>query len=860
VVRLFVLGDGHSFRRAPLHSLLIGALGGMVCGSGPLWAVVPDKTAGVGTPQDASRPGLPRRPANGPHPVGLRLSHFLGESRVQAKRRMRSATGSDDPTVVLRSSGELITSRLRGQVATELESTLPGQADSFRMVMALSIGLNRTRPKAPDTPLPVRDIGLVAPLRLSQRIERSGIRGMSSAGNPSSEPRLQAMSPHVVAGTPDAELVGEPVSQEPGGGIDGIAASPAGTSAMDRFRREEPAQSDLGSPRKSREDVARTLPDIGEETWVMAPIRWSGTALTSGNMFQVSDGSSAMNFSNTGNFRLSSFVMAPYIAQWSASLGTNDSKVSSTASSGISSKGSSSAMDYGGGLELFPYSRFPFSANLSQSTSQSRQAENSGQTTNNVIGLRQQYRTEDGRDTFGLSYNRSTAVSQALGNSNSSLVSSLSGNLATGREFSQDSFWEGQHRLGANFTSSSVSTSFSGQNSQSFNSNLNHSWIVHEDLNFMNSLTFSRNQTSALQGNALGGNASNVLLGATAFTWRPFEENPLTLTGGGDFSQIQVTNSGQAATLQAMRGYLATNYRFNENLSVNGNTTLSSTTGSNGERILFNTQAAGVSYAGDPRTIWKFNYGWGASGSLSRSSSSLLGSFVSSSASLSHGIVRSIVIDESQGITLNANQAFSMNSNGSAGSTNSFTNGASASWSAAHGENLNSNVGVNYADTLSSGVGVRNHFQSATMRGDLRYQLSSRAALALNANFNWSRSTTGNTLPQSINGITTDPSAAQINGDFSLSYSHLSPFSVPNLSYSATATHTNSYSNQSIVGSAALSGLGRGSFSTSQLLAYRIGRLTFNLTVSTISQAGKESASIYGSIGRDFDGVFSGRW
>jgi hypothetical protein len=625
---------------------------------------------------------------------------------------------------------------------------------------------------------------------------------------------------------------------------------PAGTVAPPAAARAERSGASKGKAR------ADDLPDLSAETWRMAPIRWGGNTSTGGNYFQTSDGSKSLNILNTLNVQANSFIVAPYIAQWSGMFGANSTATTFTPATGSQVKSDSSAMNYGASVNVFPLSRFPLSATINHGTSLAKTADSSSPTSSTTLGLRQQYRTEDGRDNYALSYNRTSLASQLAGTTNSNVSSSVGGSFATSREVDYEELLGGNHSFGANFATSSSNADLSGQKSQVFNVNANHGWVVHEDLSISSMATFARNQIQAYQGNLLTTNSSNVLLANSGFTWRPLEDLPLTLTGGGNFSRTMTESANTKNELQSLGGFVATSYRFNSNLSASGNVSLTSTT-SSGISNVSNTQNANVSYSGDPILFMGFNYGWGAGAGLSRSASNVGGS-VTSSASASHNIGRAIVLSESHAINLSASQNISQTS-GQRSST-SLSNMAAAAWRANYGEKLTGSLSANVIDTVTTAVEGNNHFRSASLVGNGTYQISSRASLTLNANLSWSQTVTGNGNNQALNGLILDTAAPTISGSLFAGYSHQSPFSIRNLTYNANLLYINSISNQQVVGGSNQSGLSQASQTFQQAVDYRLGRLSFRLNHSMINQAGRTSTSLFGSVNRDFDGFFDGRW
>lgn len=783
-------------RRDQLWSLLFGVLGAY-CSSDLLAAQSRLSTDEVSTTSGGEAP--------------LRLTKSLADTVENSAFKSRSG-GRKLPDPILRLETSLpIRQRVSGAVVSARESAR--RSPPVHRDDALDVAMSRAAPA-------------VSPIAGSGR---SGVRKSSETFR-TGDGLLAALD------EPEA-----PVPFDP---------QPAGTAARPAAGRNE-------RPGAAKRNTGQgDLPDLSGESWRMAPIRWAGNTSTGGNYFQTGDGSNNLSILNSLNLQASSFIVAPYIAQWSGMLGANSTATTYTPARGAKVESDSSSMNYGASVNVFPLSRFPFSASINHGTSLSKTADSSSPTSNTTLGLRQQYRTEDGRDNYALSYSRNSLNSEVAGIANSNVFSSLGGSFATSREIEFESLLGGNHSFSTNFATSSATADSSGQKSQVFNVNANHGWVVHEDLSLSSMLTFARNQIQSYQGNLLTENNSNVFLGTTGFTWRPWEDLPLTFTGGGNISRT-LTESGIASSeMQTLGGFVGTSYRFNANLSASGNASITSTT-SSGVRNISNSQNANLSYSGDPMKFMDFTYGWGVGGGVTRNASTL-GGGVNASASASHNLGRAIVLNERSSINLNASQNLTQTS-GDRASTN-LSNMLAAAWSANYGEKLTTTLSANVMDTVSTGTGSTNHFRSASLVGTGLYQLSSRASVTLNANLSWSQALTGSSDNQALNGVIVDTAAPVTSGSIFVGYSHQSPFSIRNLTYNANLLFVNSVSNQRVLGGDVQASNSQASNTFQQAVDYRLGRLSFRLNHSMINQAGRKSASIFGSVNRDFDGFFDGRW
>lgn len=586
---------------------------------------------------------------------------------------------------------------------------------------------------------------------------------------------------------------------------------------------------------------------------MMAPIRWIGNTGTSGNYFS-SDGGNSLNISNNLNVQVNSFIGAPYIAQWSGVLGMNSNDSTFTQATGATQKSDSSGLNFGGSVNVFPVSRFPFSASFNHGTSESRAGETRAPTTSTSLGLRQQYRTDVG-DTYSASYNRNSFVSGA----NTSASSSLNGSFSARRVFDPDHYLEGDHSLNASLAFTPSTSDLGGQTSRLLNANATHTWTVHEDLSIGNFLTLASTQRDQFVGDTLTRNDSRVLLAATNFMWRPVEDLPLTLTGGGSFTQTQVILADEVVSQQTLAANISTSYRFNNNLSASGNASVASTSSGMG-RLTSGGAGANASYTGDPLKFGDYIYGWNLGAGVSGNYATQGSSSVGVSTSAGHNLTRTLVIDEAQALNLNAGQTVSY-SHAQGGAATALSHGFGAAWRAGYGEALTVSLSANFSDHISTGQSRNNHYRNMSLVGNGQYQISSRAALTLNANMNWSQNFVGTSARQQVvNGLIGNDNQSQASGSFSLGYAHRSPFSIRNLNYNASVLWINSQSSARLAESDPFGSLAQKSVSFQQLLDYRVGRLTFRLNHAMIDQAGRKSASIFGSVNREFDGFFDGRW
>ncbi len=669
-----------------------------------------------------------------------------------------------------------------------------------------------------------------------------GSNAQVSANARGSSPTASATAGRLADGDDSAEL------PAPRTGIE--AAAPGAAP------RRAPSPVDRAAAGASGSAESR-LPSLEGEVWQMAPIRWTGNTGTLGSTFSGGD-SNSVNLTNTLNVTANSFIVAPWVGTWAGSFGRSSATGLSTGA-GSKSKSQSSSNNFGGGVNLLPTSDFPFSANFSHGMSEGRGGGSSSTGSVTAIGLTQKYRTNGGRDNYSARYNRSILRS----GQDRSVSSSMGADYSTWLEFPYEHILEGKHSLTAvvDFVPQTATSAGAGQ--RQLGGNLNHDWKVHEDLSINTRLQIRNSRLELLQGNALQRNNSTILIGSSNFSWRPFEDEPLSLSGGASASSTQ-TDTGTGTPLisqQVFSANLGGGYVFNKNLTAGAGVS-GSMSSSDGKRFSVMNANANAAYAGDSLKFGSFDYNWGLGGGLNAGLAKPGTTSFGASASGSHSLNRTIVIDPSQSVGLNASQGLSVNLSQGAGATStatSLSNAAGANWTARYGEALSGAVAANVNHSVNFGTSTSQSL-STTLAGSSGYyhQFSARASGGLSGSISWSGGMVGNVQSQTLNQVTVGGWQGSLAGNVLASYKHTAPFSVPNLRYSADLiwTFAQSASGGGGSGAAALNS----STSLQQNLTYRIGRLSFNANAAVINVGARTSYSIFGSVNREFSGFFDGRW
>jgi hypothetical protein len=226
-----------------------------------------------------------------------------------------------------------------------------------------------------------------------------------------------------------------------------------------------------------------------------------------------------------------------------------------------------------------------------------------------------------------------------------------------------------------------------------------------------------------------------------------------------------------------------------------------------------------------------------------------------------------------QSLGLTASQGIFLSTSSEYGFTTSLTHGAGGNWNANYGSGLSAALSGTashsiFSDDVSSNVQSLN--MSATANLSYSHRFSPRADFRVTGALSWSRYYSDSVQSQTLNQLKIDGSQDTYAGNLIASYNHTAPFSVPNLYYSANLFINVFRGSSGVVGNPTLGSLGNGSNVSSarlntsttlqQNLRYRIGRLSFNANAAVIHTDSGTNFSVFGSMNREFNGFFDGRW
>lgn len=585
---------------------------------------------------------------------------------------------------------------------------------------------------------------------------------------------------------------------------------------------------------------AGRLPDFTLiEGWAIPPIRWGGHTSTNYNWNDSSSGTRSLTNTNLVNMRASSYIYQPWYAQVSGDLSLLTGNTTQSGN-GSAQDSRSTSVNYGGNLSLFPQSRFPFQAYVQQSDSRAQANASSTEYTSTRFGARQSYRPLVGRYNYSGSYDHSVVATSNI----HSVVDALQGEYST-------SF--GDHGIGATARFSQTSGDVGGQSSNLLNVNGTHNWHAGEALRVSSQASLMDNQIRTLSGDGLITNDTQLVQLGSSFTWLPDEELPVTVVGGGNFLNLNTVSNSSGTTLTNLNGFANANYRVSPNLQAGAGISAAQTQ-SDAFNQFTSTQNASLSYSGNTLNFGNYSYNWGTGAGITNQIASNGAGSQGVSGQAQHSLLRNVTFNEMSALTLNASQAFSVNSNSQAGQSNVLTHLGGAMWRLSLGERTLGSMSATATDTLSTG-NFSSHYRSFSTQGNFQTQLTNRSALAASANFVYSQQlkvSRDNQSGGALESANFDGGNSTLNGSGQVMYSHRSPFDIYNLFYSASLQINTSKTNQRVVSGDPNADLWQTGTVFQQSLDYRIGRLSFRATASLADLNGKENASIFFIANREF--------
>lgn len=593
---------------------------------------------------------------------------------------------------------------------------------------------------------------------------------------------------------------------------------------------------DLPVPPRRKGSPASNPSAASQKRWGVAPIRWGGT-ISAGlrhNSSDTSSGSTSQVYE--GRLRANSYIWRPYIALVSGdfALTTMRSQESGDASSnnllGTSVTGS-------GALQLFPQSRFPFSASLSLSDSRSEGSFSDSNVKQRRLSLRQDYRPQVGQWTSSAGYDRS----ELTGNFGSDTVDRVFGNFSNSLD-----------RHSVNVTGDFSRNQAAEQSAKSYFLGVGHGFAYSDELSLSTNASFTGQQFDLEDGSAKT-QSTQVYSFAN---WSPAESK---WRGSANLRYFQADSAvgGENFASRTFGGAGSLNYQASRNLSFFGSAGLNVDNDNN----MTSNESLGISYSGDPLRFGNYDYTWFSSASLSNASSAEGDSFRSVSGSVGHSLMRTWQTSEQSTLSGSLNQSVSSSRSTGVGSSSAmtFSHSASISMQANSGDSLAGYLSATGSDSRTTGD-TTSSFQMLNVQLTGNWRINPNSELDSNLTWQWSRQESEGNQPVVIVDdlgrplFREDTSRA---GNTSLSgglgYSHRRFLGLRGLRYRLDfRANTNRDDSRRFGNPNALRQQDRATLDLDQRLFYRIGRLDTELQYRIAEIEGRRNQLIFFRVLREF--------
>lgn len=342
---------------------------------------------------------------------------------------------------------------------------------------------------------------------------------------------------------------GDARSPESAGGVDADVALSDG-DIVEGPQGSSPAVSPaLGGDRPSIvAPGAKSASDEGAGSglsWARAPIAWRG-ALTATYDMSNGGGVSTRSFGKSASFSGDSYIYAPWLARVNG--GFNLSQTSNL--SEPRSEHSGYAFDLG--VNLFPVSRFPFTATMNRSVA--------GDFAVSRYALAQSYLPVSENFSTSAQYERSVFESPGLTN----VIHRLTGNYRQNMRTEYPQTLMGSWNVG-------LSRPTTGANrSDSYDFRVEHTANLYDDygLNVSNNASFIRAFTYGDPASGGGRIGARFAYLSSANSWEPFIDLPLVIHSSLSHSSTALTADSTTTFLDITTGELRTGYSFGNYLSL----------------------------------------------------------------------------------------------------------------------------------------------------------------------------------------------------------------------------------------------------------------------------------------------------
>ena len=568
--------------------------------------------------------------------------------------------------------------------------------------------------------------------------------------------------------------------------------------------------------------------DSGRPAWGLPPIRWGGSTTSEVRLHQSGDQRARLQHAGHATIRAASYIGQPWLAQVGATLGFLSTHASGGGGAETPGTSSSSASITGSGtLALFPLSRFPFNAYVERNDSRASGEMVQNDTVNTRFGVRQSYTPADGRSNYSASFDRSTLSSAAFG---LDTVNALAVNA--NRTFDANTV-----DLAGGYTSNLRSNT--GERTRLGRVHGRHRYQSDGLLSVETLASLTRSEFHLVSGDIPQDNRSHFIQASSFATWRPGEDSPLFVTGGGRYFQSRIELNGTPSESRTLVGNVGASYALTSNTTLGGSATVAQAVTAE-TSDLFTSQTANATHVSSPLNVRGFLYTWNAAANLANNTSTRTGSRRNFGGQLGHNITRDFGIRDTSVVTLSAGQNVNSSFDTVTSQSTTLGHNANLTWRLVPRANTTGLMSLLGSDSRTYGHNA-NRFQLVNAQATGQLQLNRYSFAAANLTVQAVRHSTP---LEPATGFSWMKSG-------SFSYQHVRAFDVPRLRYFASYNINDMQLATRLQGDVSAQ-REQVSQSLEQRLEYNIGRIEIRLSARVAVIDGKRSALIYLRIGRQF--------
>lgn len=290
--------------------------------------------------------------------------------------------------------------------------------------------------------------------------------------------------------------------------------------------------------------------------WRLMPARWGGTLALEYLRNQGEIGGNRNRFVESTTLYASTYIWQPWFAQVRGNVSifaSQESGESGGLNGARSSAPQSGSVNASGTFNLFPASRFPFTAQFDSIDSRASGEYSFSDYRNNRVGLSQSWRSALGEESFNSTLDASRLSSGQFGRDTIvSISSSYLRQLPLGTIDAQGFASRGVRQL---------------QNNDFYRGSVRYSYRPDPLFTAENllSLNFSQQRRGAT-GTEIATRFGQI---GSFVTWRPDEDSPLFVTGVARLTDFQTDLDGSGTGSSAFGGGGNASYRLNDYLSLN---------------------------------------------------------------------------------------------------------------------------------------------------------------------------------------------------------------------------------------------------------------------------------------------------